>query len=145
VCIIYKKLLRQLPEYTGKQNLLDSTIKKIFEDINIWDEDLQVAFAESLSKSVLLLAKDVAAVTLVNMIIKFLITTVTEENTTTAIHYLRCFEEMIGGLGEKIEIKKDILDYINTLGSFGKNNKSRRYSAYFCACIFKVSYSILYF
>jgi hypothetical protein len=132
------KLLRQLPNFTNRPSVLEHMFKKIFEDIALWDEDLQITFAESMRKSVLLLVNNTQTVTLINIILKFFITTITDENNTVT-SYLRCFDEMINGFNNKIEVKKDILDYINSLGSFGKNSKSRRYSAYFCSCIYRVN------
>jgi hypothetical protein len=55
---------------------------------------------------------------------------------------LAFFDQIVNKLN-KIEIKKDILDYVNTLGAFGKSNKNRRFSAYFCACIYRVKYKLI--
>ena len=42
----------------------------------------------------------------------------------------------------KFKIDADTIDYAINLGGFGKTSIDKRYSVYFCSCIFQVIYSI---
>jgi hypothetical protein len=95
-----------------------------------------------MSKTLILLAKNhdnKKVIPLMNNILKYLITTLTTEDSSVANEYLNYFDVVVNNLNNnKIEINKEILDYVNALGSFGKNNNSRRYSAYLCSSVFRV-------
>jgi hypothetical protein len=112
------------------------------DNIFIWEEEVQRCFADSLYRATVKLANYIGnkkAAALVNVILKFYITTIATDESNIFQDYLASFDNAIAGFGAKIDINKDIIDYINSMGSFGRDNRSRRYSAYLCCCVFRVS------
>jgi hypothetical protein len=136
-----------LPETAEKIEITEYTIKQILEEVFIWEEELQICFVEYLSKTVIALTKHLQSkkvVVLVNSILKFYITTIATDESTILTDYLNNFDYTINNFNAKIEINKELVDYINSMGAFGKDTKSRRYSAYFCSCIYRVRIYVIF-
>jgi hypothetical protein len=96
-------------------------------------------FAQALARVIfeLLTLVNKKSIIIINTILKFLITTISDESNINK-EFLYSFETIIQKFGIKIDINKDIIDFINSMGAFGKDTRSRRYSSYFCCSIFRV-------
>jgi hypothetical protein len=119
------------------------TITGIMEHIEIWDQNLHMSFAAALCRTVEEITKirrDSNYTHLVNIIIKFFIMTISNETKNIGEEYIRNFNEVIDIMTEKyrLNIDSEIVEISTTMGSFGKNVVSRRYSVYFCACLIRV-------
>jgi hypothetical protein len=81
----------------------------------------------------------------INPIIKLCIKIITTDEKTVSDEFILSFNEIVdfysasNNSHKKIKIEADIIENINTMGSFGKSIKNRRYSAYFCFGIMRIT------
>lgn len=77
---------------------------------------------------------------MINVILKFFIETIANDEKNLSDEYIRNFNEIINKLSDclRIYIDQDIIDKITNMGGYTRNSVSRRYSVYFCCSIIRV-------
>ena len=122
--------------------MIEFTVKRIIDIVDSWDETIQIDFAKSLFRTIEKLSKydkrnKISSIS--NIIIKFFIHNISNDDNNLTIEFLKIFDNIITMmLNYKIDIDKEILSIIDSLGAFGQDTLSRRYSVYFSTCILRV-------
>jgi hypothetical protein len=115
------------------------------ENVEIWDESLQLSFSSSLFNCIkkLFLTKDDLSqyLSLINSILKFFIQTISNDEKHLLEEYLRNFNEIIEFINSKrrIKIEQSVVEMALNLGIFGKSLICRRYSVYFCSSLLRIN------
>jgi len=152
--------LRDLPNLNLEIDLLKNTLSTIIENIEVWDNSLSFLFCDCLVKIIedlLLKIKfdnenninndsdrnpnnhEINNV-LINLIIKFYIKFIEENETDLTSYFIRGFNDIIESLGKykKVNLDNEIIEKASSMGSFGKKNTLRKYSLFFCTCLIRV-------
>lgn len=126
-------------------------IEHTIENVDMWKSELLIAFASALNKSIVKMTKTISEgdneglkrkifSSLINIIIKFFINSITSEGKEICDEFIKIFNEFIEVMNKelRIEIDKDIIDLSTSLGSFSNPSILRRYSAYFCSSLLRI-------
>ncbi len=137
--------------------LLKSIIQTIIENIEVWDNSLFYLFSDCLGKLVeniinkIKLKPDYNTYSneifhniIINMIIKFYMDIIENNETDMTIYYIRGFNDIIETLSKykKVILEHEIIDKASIMGSFGKKNTLRKYSLFFCTSLIRVNFFI---
>jgi hypothetical protein len=77
---------------------------------------------------------------IIEVIINHCIKTITTDDENISKEYLKSFDTMYKFYSsfQKIFLRREILENVSLMGSFGKAVQSRRYSVYFCSCFIQM-------
>jgi hypothetical protein len=136
-------VINNIPYTINNSEIFPKTIKYIMDNIDIWDPQLQFAFARSLRESIenILNSESVMNIEKIILItIKFFIKTIANEEKNLSIEYVKNFNELVELLSERyrVNVTDDIIESSTVLGSFGKPTINRRYSVFFCTSLIRV-------
>lgn len=145
--------MQDLPNLNLDYELLKNTIVGIIENIEIWDNSLSFLFSDCLGKliekminNLLFSSKNVSYSnsilqnTLINMILKFYIIIIENNETDMTLYFIRGFNDIVETLSkyQDVIVDQEIIEKASAMGSFGKKNNLRKYSLFFCTCLIRV-------
>lgn len=138
-----------------ENELLQSTISSIIENIEVWDNSLSFLFSDCLGKLINKIidriiyhpetnsfSNSIFNTNLINLILKFYIDIIENTETDLTSYYIKGFNDIIETLSryKKILVNHEIIEKVSFMGSFGKKNTLRKYSLFFCTCLIRVSF-----
>ena len=143
-----------MPNLDLDNDLLKSTISTIIENIEVWDNSLSFLFSDCLRKLIEKIkikldnktfSNSIFYNSLMNIILKFYIEIIENNETDLTIYYLRGFNDIIESLSKfrKVIVENDTIEKVSSMGSFGKKNTLRKYSLFFCTSLIRVNFIIL--
>ena len=129
--------------YVNNFELLNFCLTYLIENIEIWNQNLFFKLAESLYATIQYIIKlnnTWIYENLLNLIIKFFIKVIINEQKELSNEYLRNFQEIVEILTEscRIKISREIIEMTISMGSFGMPIMLRRFSTYFCSSLIRV-------
>jgi hypothetical protein len=135
-----------LKVYLDNRNLFEFLISKIIEYIEIWDDCLLVEFGISLGKLFRSSADNKFKVyegfkNIYNQVIKFLIKIITLNDEGTNVTYINTFNEIVAFYSsyKKLKLEQALIEYVISLGYFGKDIRNRRCCVYFASSLLQIS------
>jgi len=153
-------LLQDLPNLNLDNELLRNTIAAIIENIEVWDNSLSSLFSDCLGKITEKIINKIITEQeksklinsifyngFINMILKFYVSIIENNENDMTLHFLRGFNDIIEILSKfkKVIVDSEIIEKASSMGSFGKKNTLRRYSLFFCTCLIRVKLFYLIF
>lgn len=136
-----------------ENDLLKNSILTIIQNIEVWDNKLSYLFSDCLGKLIDNIMDKQAQIientsfsisnfynSLINMILKFYINIIENNDTDMTIYYIKGFNNIIETLSKykKIIVENEIIEKASMMGSFGKKNNLRKYSLFFCISLIRV-------
>ena len=124
-----------------------SLIRKIMEDIEIYDNSSQILFSESIGE----LAKKFSVNNNdynndhskeLTIILKHFMIAISTLEKSISDEYVIHFNDLINKFCEnnfKIIINKELIEYTISLGKFGQSCVNKKFSVFFCVCLIRIS------
>ena len=137
-------------KYLNNKEEIEYLFSSLIDIMEIWENFLQIAFAESITKIFKNTEKSIIYLSLIdifNPLIKYLIKIISSNDEAvnlilikTKTFYILSLNEITNFISSntKIQVDSETIDFVVNLGNFGKSNISKRFSVYFCSCLFQV-------
>ena len=150
-------LLNNITQYISKISLFLSLINFIIENIEIWDQQTQLLFPESLYKAIqsmftLLQIKNPLLNTITNTIIKHMLNAIAMFDEIVSDEYVKYFEMIVESIRREIknkkieiELNKELFEFVVSLGKFGQSVRNKKLCLLFCSRLSLINKSDLLF
>lgn len=127
---------------TSNSTLLNYTVRSILENVEIWDEKLQKETATALYNTIAKIVRNFDTnnfIDIIDDILQHFVTMMTIDDKNVCEEYIRNFEEItLVMTNNKFKVSAMLIEKATSLGAFGKNATSRRYSVFVCTCLIRV-------